>query len=130
MRWASNIGTLAAGVFMKIPPPDSERSAPRSADAADPTSGVRVAGADGEHDDGSESAGREPLLRTVINSGEQRETQQNRRRTELAFSIAAVTVPLFGIGDLLFHEVNPLWQVDVMLLPRFVTTVVLTIGVT
>jgi hypothetical protein len=71
---------------------------------------------------------RDRVLDAMLNVASHDEFQKNRRWTSVAYSIAAILVPLFSAADFLFHAVDPTWNLETILAIRLAVTPVLMIG--
>lgn len=71
---------------------------------------------------------RDRLLEAILSVAAQQELLTNGRRMSIAYTIAAVMVPLFSSMDFLFRSVDPTWNLSAILVIRAVVTPILIMG--
>lgn len=88
------------------------------------TTGPRV----GRGERRSRDTDRDRLLDAILAVAAQQELLTNGRRMSIAYTIAAVMVPLFSSMDFLFRSVDPTWNLGAILIIRAVVTPLLIAG--
>ena len=84
--------------------------------------------AGGRAGESGRDAERDRLLDAIVAVAAQQELLTNGRRMAIAYTIAAIMVPLFSSMDLLFRLVDPSWNLGAILAIRAVVTPVLVLG--
>lgn len=71
---------------------------------------------------------RDRMLNAMLSVASHEEFQKNLRWTAVAYSIAAILVPVFSAFDFLFRAIDPTWNLEAILAIRLAVSPILMIG--